>query len=105
MNIKDVLIAARMAVTRGWKKFGKFMLCRTAPKVVVAGYGDQLNTVLRRAGLPEHNRLNEIQSDDSVQACSTAEPTFPEVFNAPTPNDAFRAAMGVLDYMVRLIFS
>ena len=92
MAIKNVLLGAKMVATRGWKKFGKCLLCRTAPQVIVAGYKDQLDRVLVRAGLPESTRLDDIDSADSAIPFSTPEPTFPEVAEAGYAPDAFRAA-------------
>jgi len=92
MSIKNVLLGAKMAVTRGWKKFGKCLLCRSAQAVVVAGYKDHLDRVLVRAGLPESSHLEDIDSADSAIPFSTPEPTFPEVADAGYAPDAFRAA-------------
>jgi len=98
MNIKTVLLGAKMYMTKGWRKMGKCLMRKNTPQVIVAGYKDQLDNVLRHAGLPESDHLADLDSGDSHP--TDAEPTFPEVESAPTGLDAFRAAQDALSYMV-----
>ena len=89
MNIKQVLRAARYGITRGWKKLGKIMLCTSAPPVVVAGYKDQLDKILRLADLPRYEDLHGMDDTDSAEQASTPQPDFSEILSAPTPEAAF----------------
>lgn len=90
MNIKQVLRAARYGITRGWKKLGKILLCTSAPPVVVAGYKDQLDKILRLADLPKYEDLAYMNDADSAEPMSTPEPDFSEILSAPTPEAAFQ---------------
>lgn len=92
MNIKQVLRSARYAVTRGWKAFGKKWLCSAAPPVVVAGYQDQLERVLRLSDLPRYEDLKDMDSADSAEPMSTPEPDFSDLHEAATAEAAFEAA-------------
>ena len=91
MNIKAVLKAARYGITRGWKKVGKVMLCISAPPVVVAGYTDQLDKILRLADLPRYEDLANMNDEDSAEQMSTPEPDLSEILSAPTPEAAFQS--------------
>ncbi|XP_078152756.1 serine/threonine-protein phosphatase 7 long form homolog isoform X3 [Carex rostrata] len=71
-SIKNVAFSIKLVLTRGWKKFGKIMLCRTAPILVDAGYETQLHNMLHRAGLPDN--LSDISSCDSAPIASTPLP-------------------------------
>lgn len=90
MNIKQVLRAARYGITRGWKRLGKIMLCSSAPPVVVAGYKDQLDKILRLADLPRYEDLGDMNDEDSAEPMSTPEPDFSEILSAPTADAAFQ---------------
>jgi hypothetical protein len=90
MNIKAVLKGARYGITRGWKKMGKLLLCMNAPPVVVAGYKDQLDKILRLADLPKYEDLTHMIDDDSAEQGSTPEPDLSEILSAPTPEAAFQ---------------
>jgi hypothetical protein len=90
MNIKQVLRSARYGITRGWKKLGKIMLCSSAPPVVVAGYKDQLDKILRLADLPRYEDLDQMVDEDSAEPFSTPEPDFSEILSAATPEAAFQ---------------
>jgi hypothetical protein len=92
MNIKQCLISARMAITRGWKKFGKRMLCMAAPPVVVAGYKPQLDKILILSDLPAYEDLHDMRSDDSAPPGSTAEPDMSDIHAAATVEAAFATA-------------
>ena len=99
MNIKTVLIGAKMYLTKGWRKMGKCLMRKNAPQVIVAGYKDQLDSVLRLAGIStESDHLDDLDSGDSHPTGD--EPRFPEVERAPTGRDAFRVARDALSYMV-----
>jgi len=91
----------RLAVTKGWKKFGKIMLCRSAPILVDAGYKTQLDQMLHRARLPENPQ--DIDSNDSVPIASTPMPEQPEVDAAAFPSEvigaAFRSFSAFDDYL------
>jgi hypothetical protein len=92
MNIKQCLISARMAITRGWKKYGKRWLRMAAPPVVVAGYQDQLEKILTLSDLPCYQDLQYINSDDSAEAMTTPEPDLSDIHAAATVEQAFEAA-------------
>ena len=90
MNIKAVLKGARYGITRGWKKVGKLLLCTNAAPVVVAGYKDQLDKILRLADLPRYEDLAHMIDVDSAEQMSTPEPDLSEILSAPTPEAAFQ---------------
>lgn len=91
MNIKQVLISARYAVTRDWKAIRKKWLCMVAPSVVVAGYKDQLDRVLRLSNLPKYKDLKVYDDVDSAKPMSTAEPDFSEIHSAAIADATFEA--------------
>ena len=77
------------------------MLCMSAPPVVVAGYKDQLDKILRLADLPKYEDLAHMDDADSAEPMSTPEPDFSEILSAPTPEAAFQR-FG--DEVVRVFF-
>ena len=67
-------------------------MCLAAPPVVVAGYQDQLERVLRLSDLPRYDDLEHYTACDSAEPMSTPEPDFSDIHSATTVDAAFEAA-------------
>lgn len=99
MALKTASHGIRCLMHKGWRKFGKVMLCKSALMVKTAGYEAQLKVLTMAAGLPED--LHDIDSNESTTAGSTALPPHPDgVDEAPNAEHVINATMTYINRTV-----
>ena len=67
------------------------MLCLSASPVVIVGYHDQLDRVLRLSDLPCYDDLEHYPAADSTEPMSTPEADLSDIHSAATIDAAFEA--------------
>ena len=64
--MKSCVIAATMATVRGWKRLGKAILKHNVPAVCQCGYKTRLDSLLRCAGLPGCDQIDDISDEPDI---------------------------------------
>ncbi|XP_078173935.1 uncharacterized protein LOC144567635 [Carex rostrata] len=64
--VKSCVIAATMATVRGWKRLGKAILKHNVPAVCQCGYKTRLDSLLRCAGLPGCDQIDDISDEPDI---------------------------------------
>ena len=64
--VKSYVIAATMATVRGWKRLGKAILKHNVPAVCQCGYKTRLDSLLRCAGLPGCDAIDDISDEPDI---------------------------------------
>ena len=64
--VKNCVIAATMATMRGWKRLGKAILKHNVPAVCQCWYKTRLDSLLRCAGLPGCDQIDDISDEPDI---------------------------------------